>query len=208
MDLRTVATRRPTAVAEGGSENLGRRLRALRTERGITLAQLGGLVGLSASYLSQIERNKTQPSLTTLSSIADTLGVELRSFFEHAAPVWQVVRQGQGEEFDDPGADARYELLSSGEIRGKFEPYRVTCLPSMRAEKHTHPGEEFLFILRGRLGVTVGDEAMVLGTGDSIHYQGSQPHAWRNESGQECQLVWAISPPYLHSGRKAEGAGG
>ena len=84
------------AEAEGETESLGRRLRALRTELGITLAQLGRMVGLSASYLSQIERNKTKPSLATLSSIAETLGVELSSFFEHSTPVGEVVRKGRG----------------------------------------------------------------------------------------------------------------
>ncbi len=200
-----LAARRPTAEAEGETERLGRRLRALRTELGMTLAQLGKMVGLSASYLSQIERNQTRPSLASLSSIAKTLGVELSYFFEHSTPVWQVVRKGRGEEAADGRAKVTFELLSSGRVRGKIEPYRVTCWPAMSIERDTHPGEEFVFILKGQLEVGVGEEVFTLKAGDSIHYQGSQPHAWRNEPAKECMLIWAVSPPFLPSAGTAEG---
>jgi transcriptional regulator with XRE-family HTH domain len=199
VDLRLVANRLTTAELEGDSESVGRRLKALRSEQGITLAQLGGMVGLSASYLSQIERNKAQPSLATLSSVAETLGVELRSFFEHPASVWKVVRKGRGERFANRNREVSFELLSSRSVRGKFQPYRVTCGPGMEIDTCAHPGEEFIFILEGQLGVSVGGEAFTLGEGDSIHYQGSQAHGWRNDLSEECVLIWALSPPFVPS---------
>jgi transcriptional regulator with XRE-family HTH domain len=192
--------------AEGAAENLGNRLRAFRTEQGITLAQLGRMVGLSASYLSQIERNKAKPSLTTLHSVAETLGVELRSFFEHPTPVWHVVRKGQGEEFGDEKARVTHEVLSSGAVRGKFEPCRVTCRPGMKTEEETHPGEEFVFVTQGQLEIRVGEEVWTLNAGDSIHYQGSQPHRWHNKSSEECALIWAVSPPFFASREREQAA--
>lgn len=175
-------------------------MRALRAERGITLAELGSMVGLSASYLSQIERNKTKPSLTALSSIAETFGVELRSFFEHSTPVWQMVRKGRGEEVADRKAKVTFQRLALAGVGGKIEPYEVTCWPAMKIERDTHSGEEFVFILKGQLEVSVREEVFTLKAGDSIHYQGSQPHAWWNESGKDCMLIWAVSPPFLPSG--------
>ena len=153
------------------------------------------MVGLSASYLSQIERNKAKPSLAALSSIADTLGVEMRSFFEHPAPVWEVVRKGRGDQVGDGSTKVRFEILSSEAVKGRFEPYRVTCWPAMEIDADPHPGEEFAFILDGQLEVGVGEEVFALGKGDSIHYQGGRPHTWRNQSGGECTLIWALSPP-------------
>jgi transcriptional regulator with XRE-family HTH domain len=205
VDLRLVANRRATVEVEGDSESVGRRLKALRSEQGITLAQLGGMVGLSASYLSQIERNKAQPSLATLSSVAATLGVELRSFFEHPAPVWKVVRKGRGERFTNRNREVAFELLSSQAVRGKFQPYRVTCGPGIVIDTCAHPGEEFVFILEGSLGVSVGEEVFTLKEGDSIHYQGSQDHAWRNHSPKECVLIWALSPPFVPFGGDGQG---
>ena len=195
MDLRLIAARGTRAEAEGETESLGRRLKDLRTEQGITLAQLGDVVGLSASYLSQIERNKAKPSLSTLSSIAETLGVELRSFFEHPTPVWEVVRDGRGDTFSGASTKVTFEILSSEAVKGRFEPYRVTCRPDMEIDADPHPGEEFAFILEGQLEVGVGAEVYTLREGDSIHYQGGQPHTWRNGSDRECTLIWALSPP-------------
>jgi transcriptional regulator with XRE-family HTH domain len=205
VDLRLVADRRTTAEVEGDSESVGRRLKALRSEQGITLAQLGGMVGLSASYLSQIERNKAQPSLATLSSVAETLGVELRSFFDHPTPVWKVVRKGRAEMFTDRNCEVAFELLSSQDVRGKFQPYRVTCRPGMEIDTCAHPGEELVFILQGQLEVSVGEEAFTLKEGDSIHYQGSQAHGWRNDLPEECVLIWALSPPFVPSGGSGQG---
>ena len=194
-----VAARRTVASTDGEMESLGGRLRALRAEQGITLAQLGKMVGLSPSYLSQIERDKARPSLVTLSSIADTLGVELRSFFEHPFPVWQVVRKGDGEKLRDAGAKAVFEILSSAAVRGKIEPCRVTCQPSMRTKRGSHPGEEFVFVLNGRLEIEVGEELFILDSGDSIHYQASQPHYWHIPGTEQCSLLWAVSPPFKSS---------
>jgi len=205
LDLRLVADRRTGAEVESDSVSVGRRLKALRTEQGITLAQLGGVVGLSPSYLSQIERSKAQPSLTTLSSVAGTLGVELRSFFEHPAPVWKVVRKGRGKEFANRTCKVAFELLSSEGVRGKFQPYRVTCNPGMETDTCEHPGEEFAFILEGQLEVSVGEEAFTLKEGDSVHYLGSQDHGWRNDSDKECVLIWALSPPFVPCGGSGQG---
>lgn len=207
MDSSVVAMRLP--IPEAGIErgNLGKRLKALRTERGITLAQLGNMVGLSASYLSQIERNKTRPSLATLSSMAKTLGVELRYFFEHSTPAWQVVRKGRGQKVAERSAKVTFEFLSAGGVEGKIGPHRVACQSGMRIERDTHPGEEFVFILKGQLEIRVGEEVFTLKTGDSIHYQSNQPHAWRNESEKECTLIWALSSSFLPSRKWEEQRG-
>jgi transcriptional regulator with XRE-family HTH domain len=181
------------AVSQAGS--LGSRLRALRAEQGMTLAQLGQMVGLSPSYLSQIEREKANPSLVTLSSIAETLGVELRSFFELSRPVWQVVRRGDGERFSDDQSKAVFQVLSSPAVRGKIEPCRVTCHPGMRTDRGSHAGEELVFVLEGQLEVEVGEETFTLNTGDSIHYQAGQPHCWRNPGTRKSVVIWAVSPP-------------
>jgi quercetin dioxygenase-like cupin family protein len=192
-----VATGQFAARADDEMRSLGGRLRALRAEQGITLAQLGQMVGLSPSYLSQIERDKASPSLVTLSSIAETLGVELRSFFEHPSPTWQVVRQGDGEKLSAGQTGAVFEVLSSSAVRGKIEPCKVTFHPAMMTERESHPGEEFIFVLDGQLEIGVGEESFMLKRGDSIHYRASQPHYWRNSGTEQCSVVWAVSPPFV-----------
>jgi transcriptional regulator with XRE-family HTH domain len=176
-------------------QNLGKRLRALRNERGFTLAQLGRQVGLSASYLSQIERGVTMPSLSRLATIAGALDVEMGLFFEDDASSPCVLQFNQGRKLRGT-AGAVVELLSAHPSDKKIQPLRVVCQPGVsRDQPPTHPGEEFVFVLKGQLTVTVGEETFVLEAGDSIHYQAIQPHSWRNEGTKECIVVWVVSPP-------------
>jgi transcriptional regulator with XRE-family HTH domain len=176
-------------------QSLGKRLRALRKEQELTLAQLGQQVGLSASYLSQIERGVAMPSLTRLTTIARILNVGVGYFFEDDVSSPFVVRSNQGKR---PGgvADAIVELLSVDPTDKRIQPYHLVCQPGVsRDQPTTHPGEKFGFILQGQLTVTVGEESFVLEAGDSIHYQTLQPHSWRNEGDEECVAIWAVSPP-------------
>jgi transcriptional regulator with XRE-family HTH domain len=176
-------------------QNLGKRLRALRKEQGLTLVQLGQQVGLSASYLSQIERSVTTPSLARLTTIARALDVEVRYFFEDDVSSPCVVKLNHGKRLSG-AADAIVELLSADPSDKKIQPYRVVCQPgASRDQPPTYPGEEFGFVLKGQLTVTVGEETFVLKAGDSIHYETLQPHSWRNEGDAECIAVWAVSPP-------------
>jgi transcriptional regulator with XRE-family HTH domain len=176
-------------------QNLGKRLRAVRNERGLTLIQLGQQVGLSASYLSQIERGETTPSLSRLTTIAKALDVEVRYFFEEDVSAPCVVKLNQGKRLSGT-ANAIVELLSADPTDKKIQPYRLVCQPgASRDQPSTYPGEELGFILKGQLTVTVGEETFVLKAGDSIHYQTLQPYSWRNEGDEECIAIWAVSPP-------------
>ena len=176
-------------------QDLGKRLRTLRNEQGLTLAQLGQQVGLSASYLSQIERGMAMPSLSKLTTIANALGVEVRHFFEEDASSPCPTRANQGKRLKNT-ADVIVELLSADPAGKKIQPYRLICQPGASRDRHpTYPGEEFGLVLKGQLTVTVGEETFVLKAGDSIHYETLQPHSWRNEGDEACIAIWAVSPP-------------
>ena len=176
-------------------QNLGKRLRALRNEQGLTLVQLGQQVGLSASYLSQIERGETMPSLSRLTTLAKALDVEVGYFFEDDVSAPCIIRLNQGKRLSGT-ADAIMELLSADLTDKKIQPYRLVCQPgASRDQPPTYPGEELGFILKGQLTVTVGEETFVLKAGDSIHYETLQPRSWRNEGDEECIAIWAVSPP-------------
>jgi transcriptional regulator with XRE-family HTH domain len=179
----------------GTVESLGKNLRALRKEEGLTLLQLGEKVGLSASYLSQVERGVTMPSLSRLTRIAEALGVEVRYFFEDDATSPCVVRASQGKKLKG-GAGISVELLSAHPLGKNIQPYCVVLRPgAWREDTSVHPGEECGFVLKGELTVTVGEEIFVLAAGDSIHYHRHQPHSWHNNGDKECVVLWTVSPP-------------
>mgnify|MGYP001123537440 CR=1 FL=1 len=176
------------------AQNVGKRLRDLRHERALTLAQLGQRAGLSASYLSQIERSVIMPSLSNLTTIAMSLDVEIGYFFEDTTSSPSVVRSKEGKVIERLD-DAIVEFLSADPSGKKIQPYRVVCQPgASREQPPTHSREKFGFVLKGQLTVTVGQETFMLKAGDSIHYQTLQPHSWRNEGDEECVTLWMVSP--------------
>jgi transcriptional regulator with XRE-family HTH domain len=172
-------------------KSIGERIKALRTEQGMTLAGLGEKVALSVSYLSQIERDKTTPSLSTLMDIAKSLNVELRYFFETEAEAAYVVRAGQGQADLAPDSSAACLRLTPEVGSSRIEAYRVVLQPHTSPEQLApFAGEEFVFVLAGKLTLSVGDEQFVLDAGDSIHYDALQPHCWRNESSEASAVFW------------------
>jgi transcriptional regulator with XRE-family HTH domain len=177
---------------------VGERIKALRIEQGMTLAELGEKANISTSYLSQIERDKTTPSLITLSGIAKVFNIGLRYFFESDAEMAHVVR-AQGEQDDvDPDDSEGYVHLTFDVGNGKIEVYRVKLQPHTPAQQLApHAGEEFGFVLTGELIVTLGDEQFVLAAGDSIHYDAVQSHAWSSHGDEPCVVIWARSPAKL-----------
>lgn len=157
--------------------------------------QLGREVGLSASYLSQIERGITMPSLSNLTAIARALDVGVAHFFEDDVSTPRVVKSCEGRRIDAT-SDSVVELLSAGPAGKRIQPIRVTCQPgASRDQPPANQGEGFCFVLEGKLTVTVGEETYLLEAGDSIHFQAFQPHSWRNENDEACVAIWAVSPP-------------
>jgi transcriptional regulator with XRE-family HTH domain len=176
-------------------QQLGKRLRELRHKQGLTLAELGRQVGLSASYLSQVERGITMPSLSKLTTIARELDVGVGHFFEddHSAP--RVIESRQGKRIADTSGIV-VELLSAAPSDKSIQPCHVVCQTGASQEQPpVHPGEGFCFVLQGQLTITVGEETFLMDAGDSIHYQAHQPHSWRNEQPEDCIFIWAVSPP-------------
>lgn len=180
------------------SESVGSRIKALRIERGLTLAKLSQRANISISYLSQIERDKTTPSLNTLTGIARAFDVGLRYFFETDDEVANVVRAHDNLDGSDPSAWLGRVRLTIEEGDDRFEVYRMVIRPHTPPQQRApYPGEEFGFVLAGELTVTLGGEQFELAIGDSIHYDALQPHAWSNQGNEPCVLIWARSPSRL-----------
>jgi transcriptional regulator with XRE-family HTH domain len=171
--------------------SIGERIRLLRIEQGMKLSELGGKVNLSTSYLSQIERDRTIPSLTTLINVASALKVGPKYFFDSGDDSTLVLQAGQA---------FQPELINSGIVRYPLSPdegnnflqiYRVVIQPFSQTNKFVpYSGEEMCFVLSGELTVSVGDETYKLEAGDSIHYDGLLINSWSNLGKQTCELIW------------------
>ncbi len=173
------------------TQSIGARIRALRTEQKLTLAELADRCGLSTSYLSQVERDKTTPSLPTLTVIAGALSVHLRAFFEMASEAAHVVRlEDRDGDKGNPGRIPERLLTPNGNARLVVR-HVLTPAGGSSGLLPTHPGEELLFVLSGQLLVDVGNECFTLTEGDSLHYDAAQPHTWSNEFREVCAFIWS-----------------
>jgi transcriptional regulator with XRE-family HTH domain len=172
-------------------ETIGERIKTLRTGQGMTLAELGEKANLSTSYLSQIERDKTSPSLTTLETIAKSLNIGLRNLFEtddEAAFVLRARKETNTPTHKDPVVrQPLMPQIGNPEI----EVYRITFHPRSAPEQiEQFTGEEIIYMLDGELTISIGDEQFVLTAGDSIHYDALLFHIWKNESSDFCTIIW------------------
>jgi transcriptional regulator with XRE-family HTH domain len=174
---------------------IGARVRALRRERGLTIEQIAAATGLTKGFISQLERDRTQPSLSSIARICDALGVRLSHIFERE-PAPALVRRHERPQVDSSFATENHLLSSREEER--FQAIESEVAPGAGAgdELSSLPGEmEFVYVLEGSLELQVGDEKHVLEQGDAITYPLSKPHTWRNASDTESLRVLWVSVP-------------
>jgi DNA-binding transcriptional MerR regulator/quercetin dioxygenase-like cupin family protein len=172
----------------------GQRFRRLRTRRGLSLAQVARATGVSVGFLSSLERGQMRSSVATLRRIARFYRTNILSLFETAGENPRLVRPGQ-RKILETNAGVRMELLAWGNTA--MEPHLFRVKPGGGSgESYTHEGEEFLHVLRGQFEIWLGAaEHYRLKTGDSLYFESSTPHRWRNPGRAEAWLLWVNTPP-------------
>ena len=193
------------ATASPPALDLGGRLRAERLGQGIGLREMARRLGISASALSQIETGKAQPSVSKLFDIVNLLGVSVDGLLtgDGAPPV--VVPRGQEGFFSHQQAGQHETLeLESGVLwrrltAGSFPgveflhvEYEPGACSSSEGGFMRHAGQEFGYLLSGRLQVDVGFERYQLGPGDSISFPATTPHRLANDGPEPARAVWCI----------------
>lgn len=182
-------------------EGIGETVRSMRKEKRLTLADLADATGLSAAIISQLERGRANPSFTTLAQLAHGLDIPvgklLPSYHETKSPV---VRRGERRDLRRSAPEgmgqAVYELLVP-DLNGALEALWVVTDPGHDTSDtpFTHGGEEFGLIISGHLEVCVSGELFQLDSGDSIRFDSTKPHWFRNTSSEQCVAVWVNTPP-------------
>ncbi len=173
----------------------GSRLRALRRDRGLSLAEAGRRSGLSSSLISGIERAAIGASVSALQRLTAAYGATMLELFAGEAPRGRLVRPGQRAVLQVAEADVRIEQLAVGATQ--LEPQLFVLKAGAASDgAYAHDGEEFLFLLSGALTVWLGaSERYRLSEGDALSFPSTLPHRWRNEASGETRLLWINTPP-------------
>jgi DNA-binding transcriptional MerR regulator/mannose-6-phosphate isomerase-like protein (cupin superfamily) len=175
------------------SGSIGPRLRQLRTQRGVSLAEVAAAAGISVGFLSAIERSQMSASVGTLRRLARYYRKNILDFFDPTESNTRLVRPTQRKVLD-AGPGVRMELLAWGNT--VMEPHLFRIAPQAGSgESYAHEGEEFLFVLRGELQIALADEEYHLKRGDSFYFESATPHHWKNPGRSETWLLWVNTPP-------------
>ena len=173
---------------------IGEKLHALRVSKKLGLTELGRHTGLSPALLSKIERGRIFPTLPTLLRTAMVFNVGLDFFFseEKHRPLIAIVRAGERLQFPD-APDSKppgyvFECLDFAVTERKFNSYLATFYPARtgKVRKHQHMGVEFIYMIRGKLGLLMGEEEHVLAANDAVYFDASVPHGYRRIGSRQC----------------------
>lgn len=180
-------------AAEGNAGAIGAHLRHLRSRRDFSLARVASAVGVSVGFLSALERSQMSASVGTLRKLARFYKTNILDFFDASETSSRHVRPAERKVLE-AGAGVRMELLAWGNT--VMEPHLFRIAPEAGSgDPYTHEGEEFIYVLRGDLEITVDGEAHRLKPGDSFYFESATPHRWRNPGRKETWLLWVNTPP-------------
>lgn len=180
---------------EAISIDVGQRLRLLREERNVSMRGLARISGLSANALSMIERGLTSPSVSTLSKLANALGIPITAFFRKEPERQKIVFCKANQRARVPFMRGLWEGLGGESFTGRMEAFLMTLETGGTSGSHVmiHSGHEFVFCLSGILEYEVDGERYTLETGDSLIFAANFVHRWRNAGKNVCRSIVVIA---------------
>ena len=180
--------------------SIGARIKELRNEKKMTLKQLSELSGLSAGFLSQLERGISTIAIDSLATLAKILGVSLSSFFDakEDMPSDPVVHSF-AQNFSQVNPQIIQYILTHHPSASHILPRIFTLLPMANAEldrleAYRHEGEEFIYVLEGVVTVMLDQNQYTLYPGDSIMVDSTIPHNWINYTNQIAKILTINHP--------------
>jgi len=175
------------------NEAVGRTIRKLRQERGWTLEELSKRCGLSVGFLSQVERGLSSLSVASLKTVTDALEVPLAQFFTVFDPADRPAITKSGEphlQLRIGSSEISYSMLSGSRPNRTIEAFIAEYPPGYTPPVLPHEGEEFGYVLSGKIVLVLIDEEHVLEAGDSFQIDSSRPHTVRNLEETAAQILW------------------
>lgn len=174
--------------------DIGNKLKELRVLKGLTQEELADRSELSKGFISQLERNLTSPSITTLMDILQCLGTSIGEFFNEA-PDEQIVF-GKQDYFVKVDTEYKNEIkwIIPNAQKNTMEPIYLTLEAGGSTCPDTpHEGEEFGYVLQGTVSIHLGNKTYKAKKGESFYYPADKTHFLSSKSG--AVLIWVSSPP-------------
>ena len=174
--------------------DIGRKIRDLRIVNGLTQEELADRTELSKGFISQLERNLTSPSISTLEDILQSLGVTVAEFFSESVEEQVVFSEDDYFEKVDSEMKNKIEWIIPNAQKNAMEPIRLTLKKGGKTYPDTpHEGEEFGFVLSGEITIHIGKNKFIAKEGESFYYTPEKTHYISSAEG--AKLIWVSTPP-------------
>lgn len=179
--------------------SIGERIKKSRNDKGLSLRELANKVELSASFLSQIEQGKASPSIENLKKIATSLDVRVSYLIEDEEDKnnTELMKKSERRYIESIDSNTKIALLTSSNIDKTMEPILYEIGPDGESGRnfYNHIGEEFIFIVEGKLDVYIDNNVHHLEEGDSLYFKSTQNHRFKNNSDRVTKAIWVVNPP-------------
>jgi len=177
------------------SSTFGRKLKKLREAEGLSVEELAGQVSLKTGYLEQLERDEALPSVAEILTLSRRLSVEPSTFMGEGGP--QRKAEKRRTALQTRASDYAYQLLTPADEDRRLMAFQVAIDPESEHRKvgYRHEGEEFIYVLSGRLKITVGKKATTLGPGQSLLFDSGQKHHLQNPGREATRLLVVLYSP-------------
>lgn len=188
---------------------LGQNIRKQRKEQHISLKVLASEIGVSTSFLSQIENGKNEPSLSTLKKIAEALNVTISQLLgeEISASTEQLVKKNERVILSNVGEGGlKVEFLAALNSSNVMEACIHVIEPNSRSGSlnYSHEGQELFFVLEGKIQLVIDNKQYTMEEGDSYYLSDCyQPHMIVNQSATtQAKMLCITTPPYFYKCRR------
>ena len=173
---------------------IGSKIKELRIKNGLTQEELADRCELTKGFISQVERDNTSPSIATLMDILQSLGTNLRDFFNEE-PEDQIVFQDKDFfEKTDEELKNKIEWIIPNAQKNEMEPIRLTLEPNGSTYPDVpHEGEEFGYVLSGTIEIILGDRKYTAREGETFYFCADKTHYITSKDG--ASLIWVATPP-------------
>ncbi len=176
--------------------NIGQKIKELRVLKGLTQEELADRAELSKGFISQLERDLTSPSITTLVDILQCLGSDLKDFFNDTVEEQIVFSDNDYFEKVDDELKNKIEWIIPNAQKNNMEPIRLTLEPGGETyPDNPHEGEEFGYVLSGSITLHIGKKMYKAKKGESFYFTASGTHYIEANKKTGATLIWISSPP-------------
>ncbi|MFL0506027.1 helix-turn-helix domain-containing protein [Ureibacillus sp. 179-F W5.1 NHS] len=178
---------------------IGAKIKALRLKKGLTQEELGERTDLTKGYISQLERDLNSPSIETLFSILEVLGTTPKEFFDDSLQEQKVVYNKDNQtSYIDEEKNYKIQWLIPTSNEKEMEPVILT-LQKDGEYKQFEPSlaETFIYVLKGRIRLVIGEEEYIASEGNAIYYEASSNHQIFNANNGKTELLLVATESYL-----------